>query len=165
MNLKQRELSKGNTPYKVSITCPNPECNKYITLDVPLNELEVKYLDEPEQLEYTTLDGKVLSLSYITPRMLDECTDKARDFQSEYPESGMSFEDLRTQELLRFVILAIDGKKPTPPQMTDFIQNMYTDDIDGVFEKLNNFDFGIQFVRETTCPKCGRKVKYVVPVG
>lgn len=163
LNLKQRQLSKGNTPYKVGLTCP--DCKKKIDVSVPLDELEVRYLTEVTPLEYKTLDDHELELTYITPRMLDECTDKARAFQDEYTDTELSFEDLRTQELLRFVIKKVDGKRLTDPQMTDFIQNMFTTDIDGVFDLLNDFDFGIQFIREEECPKCHKKIKYIVPVS
>lgn len=165
LNLKQRQLSKGNAPYKVNLTCPNPKCKKQIVVSVPLEELEVKMLGEVKPLTYKTLDERELELTFITPRMLDECSDKAKAFQEEFEGTELSFEDLRLQELLRFVIKKVDGKKLTDPQMTDFIQNMYQDDIDGVFEVLNNFDFGFQFIRETECPECGKKIKYIVPVS
>lgn len=162
LNMMQRQLSKGGAPYKVSVTCN--KCGKVHDLDVDLSTLEIKSLKEAPKLEYKTLDDQVLSLTFITPRMLDECLVKAKEFKEEYPETEMSIEDLKTQELLRFVIKSIDGERLSYAKMTDFITNMYSDDVDGVFETINDFDFGVQFKQTFICTGCSRKMVYTIPI-
>lgn len=162
LNLMQRQLSKGNAPYKVAVTCK--KCGHVHNLDIDLSTLEIKPLEEVKPLVYTTIDEHELGLTFITPRMLDECIDKANDFKEEYKDTDMAFEDLKTQELLRFVIKTVDGARLSYPRMTDFISNMYSDDVDGVFSLLNDFDFGVQFQQTMTCEGCGKRIVYTLPI-
>lgn len=165
LNYIQRKLSKGGQPYVVALKCPF--CGREFSVTIPLDELEVKPLEEAPQLSYTTLEGKELALRYITPRMLDESIDKAREFATTYKETELDDGALRTQELLRFVIKSIDGKVLTEAQMTQFIQNLYQDDIDSIFDTVNNFDFGLQTFRTQECEnkRCKKKIMFRVPVG
>lgn len=165
LNYIQRKLSKGGQPYVVALKCPF--CGREFSVTIPLDELEVKPLEEAPQLSYTTLEGKELVLKYITPRMLDESIDKAREFATTYKETELDDGALRTQELLRFVIKSIDGKVLTEAQMTQFIQNLYKDDIDSIFDTVNNFDFGLQTFRTQECEnkRCKKKIMFRVPVG
>lgn len=162
LNMRQRQLSKGDAPYKVAVVCNR--CGKRHELNIKFNELEVKQLAGPLDLTYKTLEEVEIELTYLTPRMLDDCIDNARSYNEEYPECGMSFEDLKTQELLRFVIKKVNGKRLTYAEMTDFIGNLLTEDVTGIFNKLDSFDFGVQLVRKFTCDECGKTVRYTVPV-
>lgn len=165
LNYVQRKLSKGGLPYRVAIKCPF--CGEEFNVDVPLEELEIKQLEEAPHLTYKTLEDKELVLTYITPRMLDESIVRAADFKSTYKETELDDGALRTQELLRFVIRSVDGRVLTEPQMTQFIQDLYKDDIDDIFNTVNDFDFGLQTLKEVECKnrRCQKKVKYRVPVG
>lgn len=162
LNMMQRQLSKGGAPYKISVTCS--KCGHVHDLDIDLSTLEIKPLTEASVLEYKTLDDHELVLTFITPRMLDECIDKAKEFKEEFKDTDMSFEDLKTQELLRFIIKTVDGQRLSYDRMTNFISNMYSDDVDGAFEVVKNFDFGVQFTQKTECAGCGKKIVYTLPI-
>lgn len=163
LNWMSRKLSKGGAPYKISIICKN--CGVQHDIDIPMSDIEVQPLTESLDLTYTTLEEHVLELNYITPRMLDTCVDRANEFKQEYKETDLSFDALKTQELLRMVIRTVDGSVMTPPRMTDFISNLYDGDIEGIFDTVNNFDFGVQTNRSYICTNCGKKIRYVLPLG
>lgn len=165
LNYVQRKLSKGGQPYVVSVKCPN--CGRVFNVSVPLEDLEVKPLEEVPDLEYTTLDGQKLKLMYITPRMLDESIEKAADFANTYKDTDLDEGTLRTQELMRFIIRRVDGNMLTEAQMTQFIQNLYQEDITNIFDVVNDFDFGLQTVRTVQCEnrRCKKDILYRVPVG
>ena len=163
LNARQRQLSKGDAPYRIAINCN--KCGRRHEIDIKFTELEIKPLTEPLNLTYKTMEDDELELTYITPRMLDDCVDMANDYLEQYKECGMSFEDVKTQELLRLVIKKVNGKIKTVPEMTQFIDNLFTEDIDGIINVLESYDFGLQLVRETVCKDCGKKIRYIVPIG
>lgn len=163
LNLMQRQLSKGYAPYKINLKCPH--CKKTFVLDFQLETLPVKPLTAAPEYKYTTRDGHELELTFVTPRMLDECVDKATDFMTEYPDTDLAFEDLKTRELLRFIIKTVDGERLTYARMTQFLDDLYSDDADDILQTVNTFDFGVQFKQETICDNCGKKIVYLVPQG
>lgn len=164
LNMRQRQLSKGNKPYYVSVKCNN--CGKVHQVNVDFAKLEVKYLEEDKlDLSFTTLNDEELELNFITPRMLDDSKVRAQEYKDEYKEVEMTLDDLRTQELLRLVIRSVNGARLTDARMTEFIQNLYASDIADIFAKLEDFDFGVQFKQSFTCDSCGKKIVYTVPAG
>ncbi|MCM1323011.1 MAG: hypothetical protein NC218_02395 [Acetobacter sp.] len=165
LNMKQRQLSKGNSPYKVAVVCN--ACGKRHDIDIKFEDLEIKPLLEVPDLSYKMVgeEDMTLELTYMTPRMVDESVEKAREFLEEYSETDLTEDDLKTQELLRMLIKRVNGKILSVPQMTDFIQNMLIQDVDGIMNTVNDFDFGVQLIREFNCDKCGKKVKFLVPTG
>ncbi len=163
LNMRQRQLSKGDAPYKVAVICNG--CGTRHELSIKFEDLEVKRLEAPLKLSYKTMEDDELELTYLTPRMLDDCVDNANAYKEEYPECDLSFEDLKTQELFRFVIKKVNGQKLTYAEMTNFISNLLTEDISGIFNVLDSYDFGVQLVQEFKCTNCRKKIRYTIPVG
>ena len=164
LNMRQRQLSKGNRPYPVNIA-PCPKCGKVHSVNIDFNELEIKYLKEPLDLTYTTLAENVLGLTFLTPRIIDDSRANAKEYLEEYPDVEMTRGDLELQEMLKLVIKTVDGKKLSGPRLTAFVQDLYSADIDGIMAKLQEDNFGVQFRRTMTCTGCGTRISYNVPLG
>lgn len=161
LNWLSRRLSKGEAAYKVSLQCP--KCKVQHEISVDMSSIEVKKLNEPLDLKYTTIEGHELSLTYVTPRILDDCIENAIDFKNQYKDTELSLDALKTQELLRLLIKTVDTKVLTYPQQTDFIMNLLDKDIELIMMVVNSFDFGLQLEKEFTCPECGKKIRYSIP--
>lgn len=166
LNWMQRRLSKGNQPYKISVTCPH--CGTKNVVSVDLTTLPVKVLDSaPAPKKFTTLDGHEVVLKYITPRMLDDSVDKAQEYLSEYPECGLSQALVESIEFGALLIDTIDGESLTEITKFDFVSNMYQDDFDKMFALAAEVDWGVQLSQTTVCQnsRCRKQVRFTVPVG
>ena len=159
LNFMQRQIAKAGKPYKIKIACPH--CGNSIDVEVNLDDLKINYLTEKPVYEYKTLEDEVIEYTYLTPRRLDEAKEKAELYREEYPEDD---QDIELRELLRSVILTIDGIKPTHSQLTDFIDNMYVEDVNNFIAKIMDVNFGLDLNQTTKCTKCGKTIKYILPV-
>lgn len=161
LNFKQRHLSSASKPYKVRVKCPF--CQTQQDLDVDLGNIKINYLQEKPSYEFTTMDGETLKYTYLTPRKIDEAQEAADLFKEEYPETD---QDVQLQELLRAVIVSIDGVKPTHSQMIDFISNMYIEDSEKFLTELTTVNFGLDLNQSAKCsnPNCNRPFNYILPV-
>lgn len=164
LNMRQRQLSKGAKPYKIMVRCSRASCGKVHTLDIRLDEIEVKYLKKIPEFEFNTSEGNLIKYNFITPRIMEESRTNALEFKEQYPDTDCGLEALETQEFLRLLIDKVDGKALTYAQKTDFISNMLLEDVDAFLETVSSFDFGLQFRRSFTC-SCGKKIVYDLPTG
>ena len=158
LNVRQRLLSKGNKPYKVKVKCSR--CGFEHVIDINLAELEVKQLKEKPDYTFKTLDEKVIEYKYLTPRAFDDARDAADQYKEDFPDAD---QDVYLQELLRRIIVTIDGVKPTHSQMTGLINNLYISDVDDLLAKVMNVEFGVVLDRSMKCT-CGKKIEYTIPV-
>jgi len=162
LNLRQRQLSKGATPYRVLVRCK--KCGKIHKVDVDLSTLDIKYLTEKPDYTMETSSGDVLTFTFVTPRILDDSVINAESYRETYPEVELDEETLKTQEFLRLLIKEVNGKRLTYAQMTDYITSMYISDVDLLLSKAREADFGVDFIQSFPCD-CGNTVVYEVPVG
>lgn len=162
LNLVQRLLAKGNKPYRIHAVCPNRRCNNDNVIDFDLTQLNPKYLEEAPKYEYKTLDDNVIEYTYLTPRAFDEIRESVIDFKETYPEADT---DINTQEILRKIIVRVDGKKPTYSQMTEYIQSLQISDVDELLTLVMTPDFGLNLNKQKCkCTKCGKTFEYDLPV-
>lgn len=159
LNLMQRQMSKGNKPYKIKIKCS--KCGYENVFDFDLATLSIDRLKEKPVYEYTGLDEKVYTLNFITPRILDDAREQADLFKERYPDND---QDVYTQELLRLLIKEVDGRDYTYSQMTGIINNLYLEDVNGIIVEASKADFGVNLRQETTCQSCGKIIPYNLPV-
>ena len=159
LNFMQRQIAKAGQPYKIKLKCSH--CNSEQIVDFDLKNLKITYLSEPPKYTYTTLSGEEIEYTYLTPRKIDEAQEAAEQYKEEFPEAE---QDVGLQELLRSVILKVDGIKPTHSQLTEFIKNLYIEDSDRLLEQLMNINFGLDLNQSVKCPKCGKTIKFILPV-
>ena len=162
LNMRQRQLSKGSAPYRILVKCKN--CSKLHKVEVDLSDLPVVVLENKPKLEYETRSGEIVHYTFVTPRVIDNADINAKLFREEYPDIELDEEALKTQEFLRLIIQDIDGKKLTKAMMTDFIQSMYIEDTDELFNIATQANFGVQFRKELECD-CGKTVVFDIPTG
>ena len=167
LNWRQRQLTKGNAPYIFSVACP--KCGKRHRIEFDLSTLPVKEYDESEPLDltYTTRSGDELTLTFITPRMTDECKTKARAFLEENKESKLPFETVRIRELVKMIIQTVNGKVYTDARANSYIEELYMEDITEIMNKASAVPFGLQSRQEFDCldQDCGGKIIYYVPIS
>lgn len=159
LNFVQRQIAKAGAPYKIKIKCQ--KCGEEQLVDFNLDNVKVNYLSEKPEYKYTTLDGSEIEYTYLTPRKIDEAKEAADLYKEEFPGAD---QDIQLQELLRSIILKVDGVKPTHSQMTDFINNLYVEDSDRLLEKIMNIDFGLDLNQTAKCSKCGKTINFILPV-
>lgn len=159
LNFMQRQIAKAGKPYKIRIKCQH--CGAEQDIEFDLNSLKINYLKEKPTYEFKTLDGEVIEYTYLTPRKIDEAKEKAELYREEYPEDDR---DVELRELLKSVILKVDGVKPTNSQLVDFIDNLYIDDSNEFLAQLMDVKFGIDLNQTAKCSKCGKTIKYILPV-
>ena len=160
LNFMQRQIAKAGKPYKIRIKCQH--CGAEQEIDFDLNNLKINYLSKKPKYEFKTLDGELIEYTFLTPRKIDEAKEKAELYREEYP--GDDEMDIELLELLRSVIVKVDGEKPTYSQMTDFIKGMYIDDSNEFLAQLMSVDFGLDLNQTAKCSKCGKTIKFILPV-
>lgn len=159
LNLIQRQMSKGNKPYKIKIKCA--KCGYENFIDFDLSKLSITRLKEKPIYEYKGLDERTYALNFITPRILDDAREQADVFKEKYPDSD---QDVYVQELLRLLIKNVDGRELTFSQMTGVISDLYLEDVDGIIVEASKAGFGVDLKQETKCQGCGRMIPFNLPV-
>jgi predicted RNA-binding Zn-ribbon protein involved in translation (DUF1610 family) len=145
--------------YKVTLRCPN--CGEMIETVAKLGQLEVKEYDEEEvkNLQTFTLpkSNRLVTLSFLSPRMVEEMEVKVKDMKRRYKNATIDFETL--VRLLTNIDL-VDGEKKSETELENIITNLPALDLQKI---LNNIDklnqkIGLDNVLYLTCPKCGEEV-------
>lgn len=159
LNFIQRQLLKGDAPYKVEVICKS--CGKKHSLDISIDSIEIKPLTAYTEPVLTLQDGTEVTVTYTTPRILDSVQSAVEDFKEAYPEADT---DVETQELLRKIIVKVNGEKMTYAQMTSFIQNLLITSVEEILEASITYDWGVQLLRKHKCDACGRNIMFNLPV-
>lgn len=159
LNFVQRQLTKGDDPYKISVTCK--KCGATHEIDFNLDTVEVNYLKEKPDMSYKTLDGQEIELNFLTPRIFDDAKIATEAYKEQFPAAD---HDIHLQELLRLAIGKIDGRSLTYSQKTEFIKNLYEKDTNKILIKLMDVDFGLQLEQTMVCPNCSKSFKFTLPV-
>lgn len=158
LNFIQRRLLKGDEPYKIRVKCRN--CGKEDDVDIPLEEIEITTLKEYSHQEVMMGDTKIV-VRFATPRILDAVGQEVELFREEFPDAEG---DLEMQEYLRKVIVSVDDKRLSYPQMTSFIQNLFLTTAEEILEKSLQYEWGMQLIRKHICSACGKVMTYNLPV-
>ena len=145
--------------YKVALRCP--DCGEMIEAVAKLGQLEVKEFNEDEIKEIQTFtlpkSGHIISLNFLSPRMVEEMEVKTKDMKRRYKTATIDFETL--VRLLVNIDL-VDGEKKNEHELESIVTSLPAIDMQKI---LNNIDklnqkIGLENVLYLTCPKCGEEV-------
>ena len=142
--------------YKVALRCP--ECGERVEAVAQLGQLEVKEFDEDlvKSLQTFTLQksGHIITLNFLTPRMIETMEVKVKDMKRRYKNATIDFETL--VRLLVNIDL-VDGEKKSETEMENFITNLPALDLQTILNKIEslNQQVGLENILYLTCPKCG----------
>ena len=145
--------------YKVSLRCP--ECGELIEAVAKLDQLSVKEFKEEEISALQTFSlpktGRIITLNFLTPRMVEEMEVKVKDMTRKYKTATIDFKTL--VKLLSNIDL-VDGEKKSETELENIITNLPALDLQKILnniEKLNQ-QVGLDNILYLTCPKCGEEV-------
>lgn len=145
--------------YKVALRCP--ECGEMIEAVAKLDQLDVKEFDEDEvrNLQTFTLpkSNRSITLSFQSPRMLEEMEVKVKDMKRRYKTATIDFETL--VKLLVNIDL-VDGEKKNEHELETIVTNLPAVDMQKILNNIDklNKQIGLDNVLYLTCPKCGEEV-------
>ena len=140
----------------VALRCP--ECGERVEAVAQLGQLEVKEFDEDlvKSLQTFTLQksGHIITLNFLTPRMIETMEVKVKDMKRRYKNATIDFETL--VRLLVNIDL-VDGEKKSETEMENFITNLPALDLQTILNKIEslNQQVGLENILYLTCPKCG----------
>jgi hypothetical protein len=145
--------------YKVSLRCF--ECGEPIEAIAKLGQLEVKEFDEEtfKNLQTFTLpkSGRIITLNFQSPRMLEEMEVKVKDMKRRYKNATIDFETLVR---LLINIDLVDGEKKSEHELETIITNLPALDLQKILNNIDklNQQIGLDNILYLTCPKCGEEV-------
>lgn len=145
--------------YKVSLRCP--ECGDVIETIAKLGLLEVKEFNEDEFRAIQTFSlpksGRIITLNFLTPRMVEEMEVKVKDMKRRYKNATIDFETL--VKLLTNIDL-IDGEKKSETELENIVTNLPAMDLQKILNNIDklNQQVGLDNILYLTCPKCGEEV-------
>ena len=145
--------------YKVALRCP--ECSELIEAITQLGQLEVKEFDEEELRNIQTFSlpksGRIITLNFQSPRMLEEMEVKVKDMKRRYKNVTIDFETL--VRLLVNIDL-VDGEKKSEHELENIVTNLPALDLQKILNNIDklNKQIGLDNVLYLTCPKCGEEV-------
>lgn len=145
--------------YKVSLRCP--ECGELIETVTKLGQLEIKDFNEEEIKNLQTFSlpksGRIISLNFLSPRMVEEMEVKVKDMKRRYKNATIDFETLVR---LLMNIDFVDGEKKSEVELEDIITNLPALDLQKILNNIDklNQQIGLDNILYLTCPKCGEEV-------
>ena len=153
--LYQLRIITYGSEYKTGSVCPF--CGSTVVDTFNLDNLIVHRYDEEltkfQQIELP-VSGSVVELNYQTPRMVDRINEQVKEFKNKAQTITYDPTLLFT---LKNIIARIDGKKPNPLTVEDWIKQLSMKDTNLILQyadKLNN-SIGIETKLYTTCNICG----------
>lgn len=149
---KLRTVTYGAS-YKISTICPY--CGTKNVIDINLDELPImKYTDEIEKLREFDLpiSKKHIRLKLQTPRILDNITEKSKEYKR---KSNTDF-DPTILFTVQEIIETVDGKKPNPITITDWVKNLPMADTNTILAYATrlNSAIGMDLTLNQTCKAC-----------
>lgn len=155
---KLRIVSQGNI-YKMIGICP--ECGNIEETSVDLDKEKVLDWDFDKFKELLTIklpvSGKEVTLTYQTPRMLDNIKVESESMRKD------SNEDLDFERFVKLKesISLVDGNKLSYTQKDSFLKNLSVKDqtkLENRIDKINT-QIGLDSLVSFTCSKCKKEVK------
>jgi hypothetical protein len=161
LNFIQRQLLKGAAPYKISVICKS--CGKKHDLDIDVTDIKILPLKESglSPMVVKVDDETEVTVTYATPRILDDIKAGVELFKEEYPNADG---DIETQEYLRKVITHVNGARLTYTQATTFIQNLFLSAVEEIINASTTYEWGVQLLRKHRCDACGKMIAFNLPV-
>lgn len=152
---KLRVVTYGDE-YPLRSQCPF--CNAINQETIHLNDIRVFDFDEEEFKSYFEFDlpksGRHIKLRMQTPRILDEIQSRADEFKK---KSRNFIGDPAFLISIELMIAEIDGKKPNPLNISDFVKNLPMMDTNIIVkhcQKINE-SIGLDTLLDNTCDVCG----------
>ena len=153
--LYQLRIITYGSEYKTGSVCPF--CGSTVVDTFNLDDLIVNKFDE-KVLALKEFDlpvcGSHVEIKFQTPRIVDRINQQIKDFRSKAQTITYDPTILFTMKNL---IEKIDGKKPNPLTVEDWIKNLSMKDTNLILQycdKLNN-SIGVETKLYTTCNICG----------
>ena len=145
--------------YSVSLRCP--ECRETIETIAKLDQLAVKDFDEETVRNLQTFSlprsGHMITLSFLSPHMVEEMEAKVKDMKRRYKTATIDFETF--VRLLTNIDL-VNGEKMTETELEKFITNLPAFDLQKILNNIDklNQQIGLENILYLTCPKCGEEI-------
>ena len=145
--------------YKVNLRCA--ECGELIENVAKLDQLSVKEYDEEviHELQSFSLpvSGRAITLSFLTPRRVEEMEVKVKDMKRKYKTATIDFETL--VRVLCNIDL-VDGEKKSEHELENVVTNLPAKDLQKILNNIDklNQQIGLDNILYLTCPKCGEEV-------
>ena len=145
--------------YKVSLRCP--ECGETIEAITKLGQLDVRDFDEDEVKNIQTFtlpkSGRIITLNFQSPRMLEEMEVKVKDMKRRYKNATIDFETL--VKLLVNIDL-VDGEKKSEHELETIVTGLPALDLQKILNNIDrlNRQIGLNNVLYLTCPKCSEEI-------
>lgn len=156
---KMRVVTYG-PEYTVMSSCPY--CGSINKATINLDEIQVFEYDDKKVKELMEFDlpktKKHIKLRMQTPRILDEIQERAKELKRKSSDVQGDPAFLFSIELM---IDEIDGKKPNPLNITEFVRSLPMMDTNCIVqhcEKLNE-SVGLDTLLDNTCDVCGLDYK------
>ena len=151
---KMRVVTYG-PDYTLSSICPY--CSSVNTATISLEDIQVlEYNDDIKK--YFEFDlpktKKHIKLRMQTPRILDEIQERAKEIKRKSPNMAGDPAFLLSIEKM---IAEVDGQKPNPLHLTDFVQKLPMMDVNYIVQHCQkiNESIGLDTLLDNTCDVCG----------
>ena len=150
---KLRTVTYG-PEYKMDVRCPYCGYSRIESINLDdLRRLEYSEdLDKYREFVLPKTEAKIY-LNIQTPRMLDNNLDKVREFKKKFPTAA----DPTLIYLLKSLINTVDGVKPDPLKIEEWIKKLPMADVNTIVtyaEKMNN-SIGLDTDLLIKCDICG----------
>ena len=145
--------------YKVGLRCS--ECGEAVETIAKLGQLNVKEFNEEEIRNLQTFSlpksGRVITLNFLSPRMVEEMEAKVKDMKRRYKSATIDFETF--VRLLTNIDL-VDGEKKAEHELENIITNLPALDLQKILNNIDklNQQIGLDNILYITCPKCGEEL-------
>ena len=137
--------------------------------DLKLNMDDLKIVDDIESFnKYREFElpvtKKKIKLRYQTPHMLDYVIEKAEEFKERVGDTAV---DQSMVFSIREIIDTVDGHKPDPLNVDEWIRNLPMMDTNTIFAYAEKMDssIGIDTDLSVVCDRCGKEHKTSFKVG
>lgn len=145
--------------YKMVVQCPS--CGERVETIANLDNLKNIEFDteafEVARCFTLPVSGKLISLKFQTPRMIDEHESKVREIKRRVKEAEIDFDQFVT---LKQIIDTVDGTKFSENDLENFINKLPARDMMFIFKKLDalNNCIGVDNNMVVECTACGEDI-------
>lgn len=145
-------------------TCPY--CGDSSELKINIDDLEIKS-DLEAFNKYKSfvlpITGKEIVLKYQTPHMLDNVIERAKEFSE---RTGDAYDQTMVFSI-KEMIDTVDGHRPDPLNIDDWIRNLPMKDTNTLFAYAEKLDgsIGVDTNLDIICDKCGKTHRTMFRVG
>lgn len=151
---KLRIITYGSK-YKFTSVCPFCGCNNNSEFDLDLLPV-ISYSEESNKYKEFNIskDNALITLKYQTPAMIDAVEEQVKEFRN---KTGNTQDDATLLFTLKSLIDKVDGKKPNPINIDNWIRNLPMKDTNKILNcaaKLNN-SIGLDIELQNECDICG----------